>query len=148
MNLDRECAYFIATIKLSGNQFYLQFCIRFLFQTSTMNFLVNLLISALAVALSALFIPGIHVDGFFAAVIFALVLSILNRFLKPILVILTFPVTVVTIGLFYLVINVIMVYLAAWIVTPGFRVDGFFSALFFSIVLSIVNSVLDGMAGD
>lgn len=113
-----------------------------------MNFLVNLFISALAVALSALFIPGIRVDGFFSAVIVALVLSLLNRFLKPVLVILTLPVTFLTLGLFYLVINVVMVYLAAWLVSPGFYVSGFWSALFFSIVLSVVNSILDAMAGD
>lgn len=113
-----------------------------------MNFLVNLIISALAVVLSAFLIPGIHVDGFFSAVIVALVLSILNRFLKPLLVILTFPITIFTLGLFYLVINVIVIYLTAWVIGSGFQVDGFFSALFFSIVLSIVNSILDAFAGE
>jgi putative membrane protein len=113
-----------------------------------MNFLVNLIISAIAVAISAFLIPGIEVQGFFYAVVVAAVLSVLNRFVKPILVLLTFPITILTIGLFYLVINVIMVYLASWIVSPGFHVSGFFSALFFSIVLSVVNSILDAMAGE
>ncbi len=112
-----------------------------------MNFLVNLFISALAVTVSAFLIPGIHVDGFFEALIFSVVLSILNRILKPILVVLTLPITFLTLGLFYLIINVIMVYLAAWIVEPGFKVDGFSYAILFSIVLSVVNSILDAMAG-
>jgi putative membrane protein len=112
-----------------------------------MNFLVNLLISAIAVVVSAFLIPGIRVDGFYEAIVFAVVLSILNRILKPVLVVLTLPITFLTLGLFYLVINVIMVYLAAWIVEPGFEVSNFLSAVLFSIVLSIVNSVLDSMAG-
>lgn len=113
-----------------------------------MNFVVNILISAIAVALSAFLIPGIHVDGFLAAIIVAVVLALLNRFVKPVLVLLTLPISIFTLGFFYLVINVLMIYLAAWVVKPDFRVDGFFSALFFSIVLSIVNSILDSMAGD
>ena len=107
-----------------------------------------MIISAIAVAVSAFLIPGIHLDGFFAALIVAVVLAMLNRFVKPVLVILTLPISVVTLGLFYLVINVLMIYMAAWIVQPDFRIDGFFSALIFSVVLSVVNSILDGMAGD
>lgn len=113
-----------------------------------MNFLVNIFISAIAVAISAFLIPGIRVEGFFDSVLVAVVLAILNRFVKPLLVIVTFPITVVTLGLFYLVINVIMVYIASWILNPGFQVNGFFAALFFSIVLSVTNSILDAMAGD
>ncbi len=112
-----------------------------------MNFLVNMLISAIAVGISAFLIPGIKVDGFFEAVIIAVVLAILNRIVKPALVLFTLPITVLTLGLFYLVINVLMVYLADRIVSPGFEVSNFISALLFSIVLSIVNSVLDSMAG-
>ena len=118
------------------------------YQPISMKFLVNMLISAIAVIISAFFIPGIKVEGFVEALIFAVVLSILNRILKPLLVILTLPITFLTLGLFYLVINVIMIYMAAWIVSPGFEVQGFLSALLFSIVLSIVNSILDAMAGD
>jgi len=112
-----------------------------------MNFLVNILISAIAVLISDFFIPGIRVEGIVEAIIFAVVLSFLNRIIKPILVVLTLPITILTLGFFYLIINVLMVYLAAWIVSPGFEVSGFLSALLFSILLSIVNTVLDAMAG-
>lgn len=113
-----------------------------------MKFLVNLIISALAVALSAYLIPGIHIKGVWSPVLVALVLAILNRFVKPFLVLVTFPITVFTLGIFYLIINVLILYLAEWVVSPGFSIDGFWSALFFSIVLSIVNSILDALAGD
>jgi len=113
-----------------------------------MNFLVNMIISAIAVAIAAFLIPGIEVHGFFYALIVAVVMAILNRVVKPLLVIITIPITVVTLGLFYLVINVILVYIASWIVSPGFQVHGFFAALFFSIVLSVTNSILDAMAGE
>jgi putative membrane protein len=113
-----------------------------------MNFLVNMVISALAILISALLIPGIKVDGFLSALLLAVVLSVLNRIVKPILVFFTLPITIMTIGLFYLVINVMLIYLADWIVSPGFTVNSFFAALIFSIVLSVVNSILDAMAGD
>jgi putative membrane protein len=113
-----------------------------------MNFLVNILISAIAVAISAFLIPGIKVHGFFDALIVAVVMAILNRFVKPLLVLVTIPITVITLGLFYLVINVVLVYIASWIVSPGFEVHGFFAALLFSIALSVTNSILDAMAGD
>ena len=113
-----------------------------------MNFIVNLLISAIAVMLSAWLLPGIHINGFVAALLVAVVLAILNRFVKPVLVLLTLPISIFTLGLFYLVINVLIVYMAEWVVKPDFSVDGFFYALLFSVVLSIVNSLLDAMAGD
>jgi putative membrane protein len=113
-----------------------------------MKFLVNLLISAIAVAITAFLIPGIQVDGLFSAVMVAVVMALLNRFVKPVIELLTLPISFLTLGLFYLVINVLMVYLADWIVSPGFTVEGFLPALFFSVVLSVVNSILDAMAGD
>lgn len=112
-----------------------------------MNFLVNMIIAAIAVAISSFLIPGIHVDGFFSALLVAVILSLLNRIVKPVIVLLTLPITVLTLGIFYLVINVMMVYLASYLLGDGFQVAGFFSALFFSIVLSIVNSILDSFAG-
>jgi len=112
-----------------------------------MNFLVNILITALAVAFSAFIIPGIEIKSMTATLIFALVLSLLNRFVKPVLVLVTFPITLVTLGLFYILLNVFMVYMASWMVGSDFVISGFFAALFFSIVLSVVNSVLDAIAG-
>lgn len=107
-----------------------------------MGFLLKLLINAVAVIISAYLIPGVFVTGLISAVIVALVLGILNTLVKPILVILTLPITILTLGLFYLVLNVLMVYITDYFV-GGFRVDGFVPALLFSIVLTLVGWILD-----
>jgi putative membrane protein len=107
-----------------------------------------MVISAIAILIAAFLIPGIQVDGFFSAFLLAVVLAVLNRIFKPVLVFFTLPITFLTLGLFYFVINVILIYLADWIVSPGFTVNGFFPALLFSLALSVVNSILDSMAGD
>ncbi len=108
------------------------------------NFLIRLILSAVAVLVCAYILPGAEVDGFITAIVVAGVLAILNVLLKPILVILTIPITFVTLGLFLLVINTILILLVDWLV-PGFTVEGFWWALVFSIVLSIVNSVFGGL---
>lgn len=102
----------------------------------------------MAVAITAFLIPGIEVDGLWASLLVAVVMSLLNRFVKPVLTLLTLPLSVITLGLSYLAINVLLVYLASWILSPEFEVNGIFAALFFSIALSIVNGLLDAMAGD
>ena len=102
--------------------------------------IINLLITAVAVVVAAYLIPGIQVDGFMTAIIVAIALAILNAFIKPILTILTIPITIFTLGLFLLVINAAMVSLAGWIVS-GFDVDSFWSALFFSIIVSVVSFI-------
>ncbi len=109
-----------------------------------MGFLVKLLVNALAVIISAYLIPGVGVDGILTALIVALVLGILNTFVKPILVILTLPITILTLGLFYLVLNVIIIYIADYFI-GGFDVAGFLPALFFSIVLAVVGWILDSI---
>lgn len=101
--------------------------------------LIQWLISAAAIFVTALILPGIRV-GVFSALITAIVLGLLNAFIKPIIVVLTLPVNILTLGLFTFVINALIVMLAGAIV-PGFRVAGFGSALLFSIVLTIVNMV-------
>ncbi len=106
-----------------------------------MKILIHWLVSALAILITAYVLPGVHVTGFAAALILALVLGIINAFLRPILVILTLPITILTLGLFVLVINALLVMLAASVV-PGFTVDGFWWALIFALVLTIVSSVL------
>ena len=106
-----------------------------------MKFILRLLLSALAVVLLANILPGVHVATFGIAVLVALVLSLLNFLVKPLLVILTLPVTILTLGLFLLVINAIIILLASSLVS-GFSVDGFWSALLFSLLLSILQSVL------
>lgn len=111
-----------------------------------MGLIIRILISAVAVFIASRFIPGIHVSDFGTALIVAIVLGLLNAFLKPILVFLTIPITILTLGLFYLVINVLMVYLAAYLV-GGFSVSGFIAALLFSIVVSFVTWIIDSIVG-
>jgi putative membrane protein len=86
-------------------------------------------------------LPGVIVEGFISALVLAVVLGAINMFLKPILVLLTLPINILTLGLFSLVINALLIMLASAIV-PGFSVSGFWWALAFSLVLSIVTAVL------
>lgn len=107
------------------------------------NYLIRLAICAVVVYLSPRFLSGINLnqDSYTTAFIVALVMSLLNTFVKPILSFFSFPITVFTLGLFALVINVIIVYICAKLV-DGFSVDGFLHPLIFSFVLSIVNSIV------
>ena len=110
-----------------------------------MALLINWLLPALAIVAAAYILPGVHVESFLTALVLAVVLGIINAILKPILVLLTLPITIVTLGLFTLIINAVLILLATLIV-PGFQVDGFLWALLFSIVLSLVNAVLQQLA--
>ncbi|MFV5700612.1 phage holin family protein [Flavobacterium sp. XS2P12] len=112
-----------------------------------MNLLIKILITSGLVLLIANFMPGVHVAGFTTALIVAIVLGLLNIFIKPILVILTLPVTIITLGLFLLVINALMILLCTEIV-GGFSVDTFWTALFFSIILSLLQSIMNGILGE
>lgn len=87
-------------------------------------------------------LPGVHVENFTAALVTAVVLGIINLFIKPLLLLLTLPITIITFGLFALVLNALMIILASNIV-PGFTVDGFWWAVIFSIVLSLINSFVN-----
>jgi len=107
-----------------------------------MGILLRLLINAVAVIISAKLIPGVAVNGLVAAIIVALVLGLLNTFVKPILLILTLPITILTLGLFYLVLNVIIVYIADYFIS-GFSVNGFVPALLFSLALAVIGWILD-----
>lgn len=109
-----------------------------------MNLFIHWLVNAIAVAVAAYVLPGVAVAGVVPAFVAALVLGIINTLLKPILVILTLPVTVVTLGLFLLVINAGLVMLASRIV-PGFAVSSFWWALLFSVVVSVVSSFLHSL---
>lgn len=106
-----------------------------------MGIIISLLVGALAVFVSAYILPGVHVDSFLTAVIVAVVLGVLNTFLKSVLVILTLPVNILSLGLFTIVINIAILYLASYLV-PGFTFDGPLWALIFSIVLWLVNGFL------
>ncbi len=106
-----------------------------------MSILINLVLSAIVILAAAYLLPGIHVANFTAALVAALVLGIVNAVIKPILLILTLPITIITLGLFTLVINALLILLTANLV-PGFKVDGFFWALIMSVFLAIVNTFL------
>lgn len=112
-----------------------------------MNLLIKIIITAVLVLLISNFMPGVHVDGFSTALIVAVVLGLLNIFIKPILVILTLPVTILTLGLFLLVINALIILLCTNIV-GGFSVDTFWTALFFSVILSLLQSIMNGLLGE
>ena len=112
-----------------------------------MNLIIKIVVTAILVMLIASFIPGIHVAGFTTALIVAVVLGLLNIFIKPILVVLTLPATVFTLGLFLLVINAVIILLCAKIV-GGFRVDSFWTALLFSIILSVLQSSMYKLLGN
>jgi len=111
-----------------------------------MKLIIRILLTAVVVFLIAKFLPGVSVAGYGTAVIVALVLALLNLIVKPILVILTLPVTILTLGLFLLVINAIIILLADSFVS-GFGVDGFWIALIFSLLLSIFQSILYSILG-
>ncbi len=106
-----------------------------------MNLLIRILITAVLVVIIAHFMPGVVVANFTTSLIVAVVLGLLNIFIKPILILFTLPITIVTFGLFLLVINAIIIMLCTKIV-GGFHVDSFWTAVFFSIILSISQSIL------
>ncbi|MEQ9403319.1 MAG: phage holin family protein [Cyclobacteriaceae bacterium] len=112
-----------------------------------MNFLTKILLSSFAVIIASYLLPGVYVDDFLTALIIAIILSLLNVTVKPLLIILTIPLTIVSLGLFLLVINALIILLADSIV-PGFVVDGFWWALLFSLVMSITNSLLEDLSGN
>lgn len=106
--------------------------------------IVHWLVTALAVGIAAYLIPGIEVT-LVGALVLAVVLALINVFLKPIINLLTLPINVVTLGLFSLVVNALLVMLAGMIV-PGFSVDGFWPAFFFAIVVALVTALFGGLA--
>jgi putative membrane protein len=107
-----------------------------------MNFIVHLIINMIAILVIAYLLPSIiRVDGFLPALIAAFLLGIVNAILRPVLVFLTLPLTILTLGLFLLVINGLMLWLVAALVR-GFYVNGFWGAFFGSILISIVSWVL------
>ena len=106
-----------------------------------MNLLIRILLTAVLVLVIAKFLPGVTVENFSTSVIVAIVLGLLNLFVKPVLVLFTFPVTIITLGLFLLVINALIILLCDNLV-DGFNVKSFWTALIFSVLLSISQSIL------
>jgi putative membrane protein len=108
-----------------------------------MRLLLNWLVAAVAIMVAAYLLPGVHVDGLCAALVVAIVLGLANALIRPILFILTIPINIITLGLFTLVINGLMVLLAARIV-DGFSVSSLGWAVVFSVVLWLINLALRG----
>lgn len=108
------------------------------------RFLINMLVDTLAVLVCAYLLPGVAVDSFLYAILVALALALLNQFVRPLLIILTIPATLVTFGLFILVINALIIMMADWIV-DGFHVRNFWWALGFSLVLTVVKSIFKSL---
>ncbi len=103
-----------------------------------MQMIINWFVSAVAIMIASYLLPGVMVSGLIAALVVAIVLGFINVFIKPVLILLTLPINILSLGLFTLVINALLVMLASAIV-PGFRVDGFWWAMLFALVLFAVN---------
>lgn len=112
-----------------------------------MKIIIHWFVAALAILITAYILPGVHVDGIVAALILAVVLGAINAVLRPLLIVLTLPITILSLGLFVLVINALLVILASYIV-PGFTVASFWWAFIFAIVLAIVSYVLQSFEKD
>ena len=111
-----------------------------------MMLLLRWLVMTAAVAVAAYVVPGVALKGLFTAVMVALFLGIVNILIKPVLILITLPINILTLGLFTFVINALLVLLVSAVV-KGFEVNGFWPAILFSIVLSVVNYILSRLTG-
>jgi putative membrane protein len=110
-----------------------------------MNFIIKLLVTAIvAYGLSMILEPHIIIDSYWSALVFVLILGVLNTIVKPFLIILTLPITILTLGIFLLVINVLMVMLADKFLS-GIHIDGFLWAFIFGLLLSFLSSILNNL---
>lgn len=107
-----------------------------------MSLIVKLLLSSITVFIAAYLLPGVHVDTFWDAIIVAVVIGLLNIFVRPLLIFLTIPATIITLGLFLFVINALIVWMASNMIS-GFTVSNFWWALLFTILLSGINSLFN-----
>lgn len=106
-----------------------------------MNIVMRIIFTSIVAFGLSYVLSGVSIDNFWVAIILAVVLAVLNAIVKPLLIFFTLPLTIVTLGLFLFVINALIILLADNLI-DGFRVDGFWWALLFSLLLSIVNAVL------
>jgi putative membrane protein len=106
-----------------------------------MNLILRLFVNTLAVLVGSYVLKGVKVADVTTAVVVAIVLGLVNTFIKPVLIVLTFPITLLTLGLFLLVINALMILLTAKLV-PGFRVESLWWAMGFSVIIAIVSAFL------
>jgi putative membrane protein len=109
-----------------------------------MGFLARLLLNGIAIIVAAWLIPGLELTGTVPALVAGALLGFVNAIVKPILIVLTLPITLVTLGLFLFVVNAICLGLTA-VVVPGFRIDGFWAAVFGALVVSVVSWILSGV---
>lgn len=112
-----------------------------------MNYILKILLSAIAVFVLSNLAPGIAIESYTTAIFVAIVLGLLNTLVRPVLIFFTIPLTIVTLGLFLLIINASMVLLADYFIS-GFSASGLFSAALFSILLSLTHSVLYKLIDD
>lgn len=106
-----------------------------------MAFVIQLLLTALAAFLAAKITPGVSITSYWAAILLAIVLAVLDVFVKPILQFISIPITIITLGLFLLVINAVIILLASWII-DSFQVSGFWTAMLYSIIFSVISWIL------
>jgi len=107
-----------------------------------MRFLARLLLNGIAIIVAAYLLPGLHIDGPFAALVAGVILGLVNALIRPVLFVLTLPLTLVTLGLFIFILNAICFALTAWVV-PGFSVDGFWWAVLGALLVSLVSWILN-----
>jgi putative membrane protein len=110
-----------------------------------MSLLLRWLINALTLMMAAYLVPSIEIAGFYTALVVALVLGLINALIRPFLILITLPITILTLGLFTLVINALLFWFVASFV-EGFNVGGFWSAFFGALVFSIVSSALNKLS--
>jgi putative membrane protein len=109
-----------------------------------MRFLARLLLNGLAIIAAAWFVPGLQIEDAPTALLAGAILGLVNALVRPVLFLLTLPLTLITLGLFIFVLNAICLGLTAWLV-PGFSIDGFWSALLGALVVSVVSWILNGL---
>lgn len=112
-----------------------------------MNLIIRLLITAIVAYLLTMVLPGVHFEGFSTAIIFAIVLGVLNLIVKPVLSLFGLPLTIITLGFFALVINALIILIADYFI-ESMAVDGFWWAFIFSILLSLITSLANSMFSD
>jgi len=112
-----------------------------------MGFLIRWLILTVAIIVASYLLEGIHISGFFSAFFAAAALGILNALFMPILILLTLPINILTLGLFTFIINALMLKMASGVI-PGFEVYGFWTAVFGSLIISVVSSLLNSFISD
>ncbi|PZR56736.1 MAG: hypothetical protein DLM50_07860 [Candidatus Meridianibacter frigidus] len=109
-----------------------------------MHLLIRLIINAIVFYLIARYLPGFHIVSFTAAIVAAVIFGLVNAIIRPIVLLITLPINIITIGLFTIIVNALMFWLTAWI-SPGFKIDGFRYALEGAIIMMIVSFILSQM---